>query len=611
MGRVSRQQRLLNRGDRERPASVPLSIESPQVDPAERGSRTTVFAICALLLLAVLAIYGQTVRFDFVNFDDNEYVYENSHVCNGLTREGFAWAFTDRVSSQWAPVTLLSLMADAQLIRPWSGKTGLARLAAGMHLINVVLHAANVLLLFLILRAMTGRLWPSALAAAIFAVHPLHVESVAWITERKDVLSGLFGLLAIAAYIRYSRRPSVPRYLIVAALLALGLMAKPMLVTWPLVFLLLDFWPLRRPFSAGLLAEKAPLLLMVAAISVVTIQGQSADDAVFSLTQVPLWLRMVRAAELYVVYLGKTVWPVNLAALYPDAQPASFWRAIGAGSLLVLLTAGATWLARCGRQWTAVGWYWYLITLVPVIGLVQVGAAVMADRFMYLPQIGLCVIFAWSIAAWAGASANSRWVAGVASLLTVASLGACAWRQTAYWKDSETLWKHTLACTSGTWAAHNNLGIALDSRRRFEEAIDQFHEALAIRPYYVKSHFNLANAYTHAGRTDDAINEYRIAIAIKPDHEEAHRNLGISLDLNGDLQGAIAEHLKALQIKPDFAEAHHSLGVILAKHGQFDDAIVHFKKALEIKPGFVEARKNLNTAWAKKASSGPTVTPWP
>jgi len=557
-----------------------------------------------LLIIAVLLVFGQTLRHEFVNYDDNEYVYENAAVMHGVTAEGISWVFTHRVSAQWTPLTLLSLMADAQLFsRRGAGPPDLARLAAGMHAVNLALHAANAVLLFLVLRSMTGRVWPSAMAAAVFAVHPLHVESVAWITERKDVLSGLFGLLALAAYVRYARRPSAMRYLLVAGALALGLIAKPMLVTWPLVFLLLDYWPLRRPLRAGLLLEKVPLLLLVAASAAAAVVGQWSGDAVFSLETVPLGQRIARAAELYVAYLGKTFWPANLAALYGEPPMASYWPAIAAGALLALLTAGALWAARRTRRapqpWLAVGWLWYLLTLVPVIGLVRVGSGVMADRFMYLPLIGLCLAVIWAAKQAIGTSPYRQCTAAVASLLVLASLGTLAWRQASYWKDSETLWKRTLVCTSGTWAVHNNLGIALDRKGQFDEAIAHFRKAVEIRPNFAQARFNLGNALMNAGQVEQAIAEFRKATSIEPDHAAAHSNLGIALDRIGQFADAVAELEKAIQINPDSAEAHNSLGIVLARHGQYDKAIAHFQTAIQIRPDFADARRNLNVVWGQ------------
>ena len=506
------------------------------------GWRSGPLVVCGLLLLAVIAVFGQTAGHNFVNFDDNYYVYENRHVREGLTREGIVWAFTDtHVSSHWHPLTWLSLMADAEALRSGEGLPVLARLAARMHLVNVVLHAANALLLFLVLRAMTASVWRSALVAAVFAVHPLHVESVAWITERKDVLSGLFGLLALGAYVRYARQPSLLRYLSVAAALALGLMAKPMLVTWPFLFLLLDYWPLGRWQGAGehggkgegeirrggewesgrgrnpplspspylpippsplpftdplrrcpdrplstsflrLVVEKIPLLLLVAASAAVTFLAQQSGGSVISLESVPISQRISRAAVLYVDYLGKTLWPANLAAMYPIVPMETHWPALGAGILLALPTAGALWGAWRGQRWLAVGWFWYLGTLAPTIGLVQVGSYVMADRFLYLPQIGLCVALVWGAAQMAGSWPLRHWPLAAVSALVVAGLMGTAWPQTSHWRNGETLWTHTLACTAQNSVAHNNLGLALSGRGRVDEAIAHFRKALELKP---------------------------------------------------------------------------------------------------------------------------------
>jgi tetratricopeptide (TPR) repeat protein len=611
------------------------------------GNRSTVPAVGGLLLLAMIAVFGQTAGHDFVNLDDDVYVYDNRHVREGLTDEGIAWAFTQsQVASHWHPLTWLSLMADAQVLAPGEGPLGRARLAAGMHLVNLALHAANALLLFLVLRAMTASTWPSALVAAIFAVHPLHVESVAWITERKDVLSGLFGLLALGAYVWYARGPSVARCLVVAAALALGLMAKPVLVTWPLVFLLLDYWPLGRfsqhrvggagksssddalrepaqnpderirgsdsvrnpPVSQRfaprtlpmLVVEKIPLLLLVAASAVVTFLAQRSSGEVISLQSVPISARIARAAALYVVYLGKTLWPVNLAVVYPRGPMESFWPALGAGLLLAALTVGALWGARRGQRWLAVGWLWYLLTLLPTIGLVQVGLQVRADRFLYLPQIGICVALVWA-ARWGVERLcddwpSGRWLWGVGGAVLVAGLTACAWQQTSYWRDSETLWTRTLACTSRNVIAHNNLGKALAGRGQVDEAIAQFRKALEINPDFELANYNLGLPLAGRGQLDEAIAHFRKALKFKPDFAEAHYNLGLVLSHCGQANEAIAHFRKTLELRPDFAEAHNNLGNALVGRGEVDEAIAHYRKALEINPDFELAYYNLGLA---------------
>jgi protein O-mannosyl-transferase len=597
------------------------------------GISFTVLVVCGLLVLAVVLVFSQTTGHSFVNFDDNVYVYENPHVMRGLTAAGIAWAFREMdVSAQWQPLTLLSLMVDVQSVMRREGPPDMARLAARMHVTNVVLHASNVLLLFLLLRAMTAKLWPSAWVAAMFAVHPLHVESVAWITERKDVLSGFFGLLAICAYVCYVRRPSVLRYLSVAAALALGLMAKPMLVTWPIVFLLLDYWPLRRPFRVALLLEKVPLLLLITASASVAFLAQRSGGSVISLAVAPIPQRIARATMLYIAYFGKIVWPVDLAATYPGAPMESYWLAWGAGILLMLFTAGALWGASRGQRWLAVGWFWYLGTLTPTIGLVQVGLQVMADRFLYLPQIGLCMALGFWAADLTRQRPSLRWKFAAVSALVVAGYLACAWRQTSYWRDSERLWTRALACTSGNAVAHYNFGLALARRGQVDQAIGHFRKALDIKPDYVAADNNLGLALAGRGQIDDAISYYQKALEIRSDDMQAHFNLGLALASRGKIDEAIGHYRKALESQPgdvechntlaaalagsgkideaighyrkvveiqaDDAAAHYNLGLALAGGGKFDEAIAHFRRALQIRPDDAEAHTNLGTALA-------------
>jgi tetratricopeptide (TPR) repeat protein len=646
MGRRAKKIRLPDEYRRSRQAKTPAGPRS--------GNRSTVLAVCGLLLLAVIAVFGQTAGHDFINFDDNVYVSENRHVLGGLTDAGIAWAFTEsHVSSHWHPLTWLSLMADAQVLAAGKGPLDRARLAGGMHLVNLALHAANAVLLFLVLRAMTASTWPSALAAAVFAVHPLHVESVAWITERKDVLSGLFGLLALGAYAWYARGPSVVRYLVVAAALALGLMAKPVLVTWPLVFLLSDYWPLgrfsqRRVGGAGksssddalrepaqntderfqgsdsvrnpavsqrfaprtlpmLIVEKIPLLLLVAASAIVTFLAQRSGGDVISLQSVPIWERIARAAALYVAYLGKSLWPVNLAALYPGGPMESFWLASAAGGLLALLTAGAVWGAWRGQRWLAVGWFWYLGTLLPTIGLIQVGSQVMADRFLYLPQIGLCVAGVWGAAHLAGLWPDRRWLSGLGGALLVAGLMACAWQQTSYWRNSETLLTRTLACTARNSMAHYNLGLDLASRGQVDDAIAHFQQALEIKPDFAGAHNNLGVALAGRGQVDAAMTHFRKALELEPDYAGAHYNLANLLAARGETDAAMTHFRKALEIKPDYAEAHNNFGLALADHGEADEAVAHYRKALEIKPDFVSAHYNLGAILADRGEADKAI----
>ncbi|MGO9109395.1 MAG: hypothetical protein ACLP9L_09190, partial [Thermoguttaceae bacterium] len=435
-------------------------------------------AICGFLLLAVITVFGQTANHDFVNFDDDDYVYENRHVRGGLSGEGTVWAITACHFGNWHPLTWLSHMLDCQLydLKP-----------SGHHLTNVLLHVAAAVLLFLALQRMTAAPWPSAWAAGVFAIHPLRVESVAWVAERKDVLSGLFFMLTLWLYACYAQRPaSWGRYLLVVASFVLGLTAKPMLVTLPFVLLLLDYWPLGRlsPLRAGseknganlprperllvrLVMEKIPLFVLAVASCVVTLSAQ--HDAISSLERLPISWRVANAAVAYIAYLGKMFYPAGLAVLYPfPKRPPAAWEVIAAVTMLSAISA-VVFVARQKCPYLLFGWLWYLGTLVPVIGLVQVGSQAMADHYTYLTQIGLYTAIAWGATHLAGSRPCCRWTFAAVSTVVMAGLIVCAWRQAPYWRDHEALWTHTLACTSQNYLAHNNLGLALAFCGQLEE----------------------------------------------------------------------------------------------------------------------------------------------
>jgi Flp pilus assembly protein TadD len=541
---------------------------------AHRGSpwrRYAAWAVCGLLLLAIGLVFGQTIRHEFVNYDDNEYVYENPHIIHGLTAGDIGWVFTQCPSANWHPLTWLSHILDYRLY-------GLD--AGGHHATNVLLHAATAILLFLVLRRMTGELWPSALVAAIFAIHPLRVESVAWIAERKDVLSGLFFMLTLLAYLGYARRPfSLVRYLTVIVLFALGLMAKPMLVTLPFALLLLDYWPLRRValrtatpgrgLTTGnwhLVVEKIPFFALAAASCVATTLAQG--RAFVAVEAMPFPVRISNALVSYVAYLGQFFYPVGLAVFYPHpGADVPLWKPIAAFFTLTAISVAAlVWRRRCPA--VLVGWFWYLGMLVPVIGLVQVGSQQMADRYTYLPQIGLCIALVWGAAQAVASWPSHRWLFGAGSALVLAILMSCAWRQTTYWRDSETLWNHALACTSRNALAHNNLGYELFNRGRLDEAIAEYRKTMEVMPNDVKSHSYLGRALADSGRFDEAIAQYRKALEIMPDYPEAHDNLGIALAGGGRFDEAVVEYQAALKAKPDFADAYNNLAWLRATSPQ-------------------------------------------
>lgn len=557
------------------------------------------WGICTFLVVLVAVVYAQTVRFDFVNLDDDQYVYRNPDLARGLSAQGISWAFTEtQRASHWHPLTWLSLLLDYQLYSlRWPG---------GYHLTNVLLHAANAVLLFLALRSMSGDLWPSAFVAAMFAAHPMHVESVAWITERKDVLSGLFGILALWSYGWYARRPSVGRYLAVAAALAMGLMAKPMLVTWPFLFLLLDYWPLERRPKFGLLLEKLPLLALALASAVFTFLNQRSGGSVISLQSFSISQRILRAAVLYVDYLGKTFWPANLA-IYPVGPPEKLWPALAAMALLAVLTAAAIWRAWRGERWLAVGWFWYLGTLLPTIGLIEIGFEVEADRFLYLPQIGLCIAVAWAAAAFLGQRKDCKddktgsllslsSLSWATALLVVAALAAAACRQTGYWRDSENLWTHTLACTNKNCVAEYNLGTWLVDQDRSDEAIGHLEKAVAIKPDFAAAHDELGSALLVRAQVEKAIEHFRRAVAIEPGFAEAQGNLGGALVRIGQLDEAIEHFRKGLANKRNPAGAQCNLASALMARGRFDEAIGHFRAALSLDPAYADALHGLAMA---------------
>jgi tetratricopeptide (TPR) repeat protein len=561
-------------------------------------SSSQVLLICLGLTLATTIAYEHVRLNDFVSYDDERYVTDNAHVQVGITAASASWALRTTYFNTWHPLTWLSHMLDVELygMNP-----------AGHHLTNVVLHILNTLLLLGLLSHMTGRLWPSTFVAALFALHPLHVEAVAWVSERKELLSTFFGLLSMWAYVGYARRGGVGRYLLTAVLLALGLMAKPMLVTLPLVFLLLDYWPLQRtPFGPSdeiifpkrsisrLLLEKVPLLALSALSSVVTLIVQAPGDAI------PIKLRAANALVSYVRYMGKMVWPGELSALYPHPNlpggiPWAAWQVAAAGLLLLVITLCVIWAVR--RRYALVGWLWYLGTLVPVIGLAQVGREAMADRYTYLPLIGLFIVIAWGgadlISSW---PSRQLWVRRVVQVGVAAVLVACmafSWLQVRYWRDSFALYEHALVLNPENSTMHYNLGNTFKSRGDLDEAISHYRQALAINPRYVKAHNNLGKALHAQDQLDEAIRHYREALRIKPGFFEGHCNLGMSLESQGKLDEAVLHYRQALYIEPDYAIAHYNLASALRSQGKPDEAIRHYDGALRIEPDFAEGHYNL------------------
>ena len=584
-------------------------------------SRSQVVLVYLFLTAITWLVFGQTVSHDFVNFDDHVYIYDNPLVTGGLTTNGIVGAFSHPHARNWHPLTTISHMLDCQLY-------GLS--AGGHHFTNVLLHTIAVLLLFRVLRVATGALWPSAFVAALFAIHPLHVESVAWVSERKDVLSAVFFMLTLAAYVRYAVAPSLGRYFVVAMIFALGLMSKPMLVTVPFVLLLLDYWPLRRfdkvaRLKAGgsivgwlnrrpsfLFLEKTPLLILSGLSSLVTIWAQ--DQATGSLEQLPFTWRLNNALVTYIEYVRQTFWPARLAAFYPHPNNApSIWHVALAITCLLAISAIAVFL-RKKRPYVLTGWFWYVGILVPVIGMVQIGEQGHADRYTYLPHIGLFVVIAWAAADLAMAWHLRREYLWLAATTTIAVLGYGAVVQTSFWKNSEELWNHTLSVTSNNDFAHNNLGFLYLRRSELNRAISHFETALKIRSDNSQTrynlgtavvHTNLANALARAGRPEEAIAHYTEAVKLRPDYGDAYYNFGSVLFQQGRIDDAIAQWQKTLAIQPNDAEAHTSLGNAFLQKGRPEKAIVQYQKALEIDPREVNAHNNM--AWVLATSSDASI----
>ena len=561
----------------------------PAKAAAAPENRWAVPGVCLFLALAAWVVFGQTARFEFVNFDDDAYVYENPVVKGGLTRNGIVWAFNHRHAGNWHPLTTLSHELDCQ----WYG------LKAGEHhLTNVALHAAAAILLFLALRQMTGALWRSAFVAALFAVHPLRAESVAWVAERKDVLSGLFFMLTLAAYVRYVRQPgSWVRYLTVVLLFALGLMSKPMLVTLPFVLLLLDYWPLRRFQLSTLgsqrstLFEKIPLLVLSAAACVVTLVVQS--KALQTTRALPFRERVGNALVSYAAYLGQSVFPVRLAAFYPGGSWTLGEITLAVAVLAAISAAAFVW--RRNRPYFLVGWLWYLGMLVPVIGLVQVGLQARADRYTYLPQIGLWILLTWTVVELSAVWRHRRRVLALGAAVILAALIACARAQTGHWRDSQSLWLHTLSCTTSNALAESNLGNAFLHQGQLDEAIAHCRQALEIEPDYGDAQNCLGFALFQRGQANEAIAHLEQAVRLQPSSAAAQNNLGITLLQLGRTDHAIAHFQSALSADPDLADAHGNLGVALLRKGQAEAAVAQYQKALELKPDYVGACNNL--AW--------------
>ncbi len=600
--------------------------------------------IGALLIAATVTVYGRTVDFKFLKWDDTERLTQNPHVTRGLTMDGIAWAFTTAEHAPyWHPPTWVSHMIDYDLY---------GRNPAGHHATNVLLHTLNTLLLFALLVGMMGRPWPAGAAAAVFAVHPLHVESVAWVSARPDLLSTTLGLASLWAYVRYAQRGGAGRYALSAALLSVGLMAKPMLVTLPLLMLLIDYWPLERWPStppvrgrgAALIVEKIPFLALCLASAAVTYGvGQSPPAPAHIAGKVDLLPRLANAVVSYTRYLGNTLWPRNLSPLYTHPYLAggaewALWQIAGAALVLIAITVFFLVIIR--RRYAQMGWLWYLLSLGPVIGVVQVGKQAMADRYMYLPLVGLSIMVVWG-----GAELMSKRAGRVvASMLVVGVLAGCmaaSWVQTGYWRDSvsiftrvlevqrddptahvnlgraiqdrgETqkaihLYERAIEIDENNAMAHNNLGVVLGSMGKFDDALRHFAEALRIWPEYVLVYVNRGDLYAARGNLLEAMSQYEEALKIEPEYVVALNNLGYMLSQLGNRGAAEQRYLEAILIQPLYAEAHNNLGGLYLQMGDVERAVHHLRKATTSRPSYGMGRLNYGVALMRVGQFGTAV----
>jgi tetratricopeptide (TPR) repeat protein len=556
-----------------------------------RDSRPGVVILVLLgvvLAIATVAAYWQVLDHDFVRFDDYAYVTQNRQVTSGLTGENVIWAFTATEEANWHPLTWLSHMMDVELF---------GMNPRGHHFTNLLIHTCSTLLLLCLMVRLTGAIWRSLFVAGLFALHPLHVESVAWVAERKDVLSGFFWFATLWAYAVYVEKNSLRWYLCALAVFVLGLMAKPMVVTLPIVLLLLDYWPLRRlnvvegrplwpqltATAPGLLREKIPFFAASLAATMLTVYAQQKGGTISSLEVVPLGLRIENTLVSYCRYLGKTIWPVDLSVFYPFPEGLPAWQVLGALLLLLGLSVGVLIFAR-KLPFLAVGWFWYVVTLLPVIGLVQIGGHAIADRYTYLPLTGVFIVFVWGVPELLKACPALRKLLVVAACACLGLLSVLTWQQSSYWRNSITLFQQAIRATPGNWMAHKALGSAFFEEGSLDEAVFQYRKSLELNPNYDEAFNSLGIALGTMGQFEASIDAFRQALSRNPRYAEAHNNLGVTLAHSGNFDAAVWEYREALAIDPLYFDAYRNLGFILADNGNIEGAIKAFQTALSIEP---------------------------
>ncbi len=592
------------------------------------------YLIIVFLIVASFIAFGRTVGNDLVNFDDYQFITENIHIKSGFNAESIKWAFTATSPDFWHPLTWLSYMLEWSLF---------GANASGYHLVSLLWHIGSAILLFLLLSKTTGSLWPSAFVAALFALHPLRVESVAWAAERKDVLSVFFGMATLYAYTYYVEKPQVSKYIICLILFVLSLLSKPTLVTLPCVMLLLDYWPLgrwqkalnpikilvsnnassvkkkgkqlkanpivdkkitkpvkgRRQLAGNLLWEKIPFFLLSLSLSIMLLGQLQNNRMMVSLKQISFPDRIMNALVSYVSYLGKTFWPVDLAVFYPYANSLPIWQVLGASLFLTGISVAVIYLAK-KAPFLAVGWLWYLGVLFPVIGFMQAGDQSIADRYTYFPSIGIAIMLVWGVVYLLPKDKLQKIII-IPGAIILAALTFLTWQQCGYWKNSIYLFNHALQATKDNYLAHYSLGCAFAAENKHGEAIDQYLAAIKISPYY-DSYYNLGISLAAIGRNEEAIERYLTAIKMNPDFAKAHYNLAIALQQRGKVDEAIKSYREAVRIKPEYSSAHINLGDLLEEQLKYDDALYHYRQALSTEPNEPGIYFNMGRVLIKKGN---------
>jgi tetratricopeptide (TPR) repeat protein len=562
--------------------------------------------IYIVLAVVTLAVFWQVNQFDFV-FDDRAYITGNSHIKSGFTLDGFRWTFTTKYLGLWNPLVWLSFMVDYQLY-------GLN--AGGYHLTNRILHILSALLLFWLFNRMTGEIWKSAFVAALFALHPLHVESVVWIAERKDVLSAFFWMLTLCLYVYYTEKPFMKRYLFVFFSFVCALMSKPMVVTLPLVMILLDYWPLKRfelkkdKLFLWQFKEKIPFFVL--SVIIVIIMFYSPNEQETYIKGFPLSSRLANAPVAFVTYLEKTFWPLDLAVLYPFPAQIHIWQVFVASLLIIIISIAVIVMVK-RLPYLFVGWLWFATTILPVIGIIQISISApyaMADRYHYLPSIGIAVMLAWGIPTLIKSEEIRKKILfpmGIA-FLTILSVLTC--QQCGYWKNNFELFNHAVLVTKDNYVAHNNVGLTLAEEGKTNGAIYHYNKAINIKPDYADAYYNRGIIYDKRGQYQLAIEDYNQAIRLQPNFARAYNNSGAASFKLGQNSRAIDDFNKAIQLKQDFADAYHNRGVVYAKLGQYQLAIEDYNKAIRLRLDYISAYYNRGTAYNKLGQNQRAAADW-